>query len=251
MRVNASREKIGPRNPRSNLPLRRIGGLSLIEVMACVVIGSMLLTSVAVAFRGSFNSYKDGQQRGQMLNSVRGFMARITSDIRMSDSAAPYDITPLISTSENAQFNGQIVPGNPTAGLSGAGGSGVAGIQLLKTHSDSWDPLASVANPVLITYWYDAPNKQILMTRKYGAITPAPQTVCSFVQSLQIYMLPIFIPANPQTQTAAAVILRRAVVSISTANINASGSRILSDGGQDLMLNLTDAAVPRKSFPGL
>ncbi len=225
--------------------------LSLVEVLICVSIASMLLTSVAVAFRASFNSYKDSQQRGQMLNSARGFMVRITSDIRMSDSAAPYDLSSTISASENAQFNSQVVPGTPTAGLSSAGGTGVLGIQLLKTHADTWDPLASVANPVLITYWFDSANSQIMMTRKYGAIAPTPVVVCRFVQTFQVYMLPVFIPANPLTKTPSAVILRRASVSITTANKDANGARIISDGGQDLTLALTDAAVPRKTFPGL
>ena len=70
--------------PRSRRARR---GLSLVEVLLCASIGAMILTAVAIAFRASFNSYKDNQQRGQMLNSVRGCVYSMTEDIRMSDVA--------------------------------------------------------------------------------------------------------------------------------------------------------------------
>src|ERR1700743_1887224 len=109
----------------TSTPVRRRRGLSLVEVLICVAIGSMLLLSVGVAFRGSFNSYKDAQQRGHMLNDARGFMSRVTADIRMCDSAAPYDTTSATWTNEKSQFASGQVPGNTASGL---GGSGVLGI---------------------------------------------------------------------------------------------------------------------------
>jgi Tfp pilus assembly protein PilW len=217
-------------------------GLSMVEVLMCVTIGAMLLTSVAVAFRSSFNSYKDSQQRGQMLNAARGVMYRITSDIRMCDSAAPYDPNATVLATENTQFSSGKVPGSPTPGLSGAGGSGVLGIQLVKTHSDSWDPLASATNPVIISYWLNTATMQIMCTRQYGSVAPTPTPVCSFVQTFQIYMLPVF--------SNSGYVFRRAVVDMSLANKDANGNRILVDGGQDLTLTFSDAAVPRKLWPG-
>lgn len=242
--------RLSRRGP-SGHSLRSLRGLSLVEVLLCVAIGAMLLTSVAVAFRASFNSFKDSQQRGQMLNAARSFMNRITADIRMCDAAAPYDPTSAVSNAENSQFNNQIVPGYPNAGLSSAGGSGTIGIQLLKTHADSWDPLASPTNPVIITYWLDSTKTQIMMTRKMGSAAPTPYVICNFVQSLQIYMVPVYVPPNPQAGTSASVVLRRAVITTTFANKDSNGTRILADGGQDLTLTFSDAAVPRRSFPGL
>ena len=248
--------------PRSQLALplssnqrrRAPRGLSLVEVLLCVSIGAMLLTAVAVAFRSSFNSYKDSQQRGQMLNSARSFMSRITADIRMSDSAAPYDPTPATTTTENSQFFSGKVPGNVTAGLPSAGGTGVIGIQLVKSHPDTWDPLASPINKILITYWYDSTREQILMTRKMGANpTPVPSVVCNFIQTFQIFMLPFNSPAEPlatPTPWPGGYVLQRAVVDITLANKDASGNRIIVDGGQDLTLTLSDAACPRRQYPG-
>ena len=78
-----------------------------------------------------------------MLNSVRGCVYSMTEDIRMSDVAWPYDLNPSTYNTENSQYSSQyIMPGSPHSGMSSAGGSGVAGIQMLKTHSDKIDPTA-------------------------------------------------------------------------------------------------------------
>lgn len=249
-RLRTSRRSTGRRG-HVRTPARR--GLSLVEVLLCASIGAMILTAVAVAFRASFNSYRDNQQRGQMLNSVRGCLYKMTEDIRNCDVAWPYDPNSTVYNTENSQFGTQyIVPGNPTSGMSSAGGSGVLGIQMLKTHSDSIDPTASTANPVTITYWYDNTQQEIFTTRKYGS-SPAssPAVVSQYVQSLQIYMLPQYVPPNPQANLSAGATLRRATVTITLANKAADGSRILAEAGQDLTLVLTDSAVPRRTFPGL
>jgi hypothetical protein len=226
-------------------------GLGLVEVLLCVTISSALVTGVAMAFRASFNSFKDAQQRGQVLNAARGGLYQITADIRSADSVAPYDRLTGITASENNQFNGQVVPGNPTPGLPSAGGTGVQGIQLLKTHADSRDPGASSANPVIITYWLDAPSRTLYMTRTAGTATPAPFAICKFVQSIQVYLQPLYVPPNPQTRTAASVVCRRVVVTIALANKDPSGECILGDGNQELTPTFTDSAVPCGMFPGL
>jgi len=216
-----------------------------------MTISSMLLIAVGTAFRASFNSYKDSQERGQLLNSSRSFMYQIISDIRNSDAAGPYDTVAGTKATENGQYVSLQVPGNPTAGLSGAGGSGITGIQLIKSHADSLDPTASVANPVTITYWFDAANQRVLCTRQTGATTPTPRTVCSFMQSLQIYMQPVYVPANPRTGAGASVALSRAVVTAVLANKDVNGNRLISDGSQYLTLTFCDSATPRKSLSGL
>jgi hypothetical protein len=226
-------------------------GLGLVEVLLCLSISSMLLTAVALAFRASFNSFKDSQQRGQIINSARGGLYQITADIRAADSIAPYDPTASVTTSENTQFASQIVPGNPTGGLPSAGGSGVLGIQILKTHSDSRDPTASIANPIIITYWLNTSSQTVYMTRKAGSATPTPYPIATLVQSLQIYLQPLLEPPNPQTKTSAMVVCRRAVVTMTLANKDADGNRILPEAGQNVVMTFTDSAVPRRTFPGI
>ncbi len=232
---------------------RKPRGLSLVEVLLCASIGAMILTAVAIAFRASFNSYRDNQQRGQMLNSVRGCLYSITEDIRNSDVAWPYDLTTAVSNTENTEFSTQyVVPGNPTSGMSSAGGTGVAGIQMEKTHPDTHDPTASASTPVIITYWYDPTQQEIFMTRKLGsAATGSAVLMCQFVQDLQIYMLPQYIPPQPQANLSAGATLRRATVTVTLANKSANGGRILAEADQDLTMVITDAAVPRRNFPGL
>jgi hypothetical protein len=246
------RTKLSP--PITTHRRRAPRGLGLVEVLMCVSIGAMLLTAVAVAFKSSFNSYKDSQQRGQMLNSARGFMSRITADIRMCDSAAPYDPTPATNTTETSQFLSGQVPGTPTPGLLSAGGTGIIGIQLVKSHPDSWDPLASSTNKVLVTYWYDSTKEQIFMTRKMGSgAAPTPSVVCNFVQTCQFFMLPFNSPAEPlatPSPWAGGYVLQRAVVDMTLANKDANGNRILTDAGQDLTLTFSDAACPRRQYPG-
>src|SRR5450631_4096648 len=112
---------------RSAHPAR---GLGIAELLVCLSISSVLLTAVAVAFRSSFNSYRDSQARGQMLNSGRGFMSALIADIRMSDAGGPYDPNSTVWNTETTQFNSLSIPGNPTTGLPSAGGSGIIGLQL-------------------------------------------------------------------------------------------------------------------------
>ena len=76
------------------------------------------------------------------------------------------------------------MPGSPHSGMSSAGGSGVAGIQMLKTHSDKIDPTASAATPVTITYWYDPTQEEIFMTRaNSGAVPAGPAVLMSRVRA--------------------------------------------------------------------
>ena len=74
---------------------------------------------------------------------------------------------PSTYNTENSQYSSQyIMPGSPHSGMSSAGGSGVAGIQMLKTHSDKIDPTATAATPVTITYWYDPTQEEIFYDPK-------------------------------------------------------------------------------------
>ena len=239
-----------PSSRFTSLPRRR-RGLGAVELLVCLSISSILLTSVAITYNASFNSYKDAQERGQLLNQGRSALYQIMRDIRMSDAAGPYDPSASITTQENTQFTALTVPGYPTSGPPGSGGSGVIGIQLAKTHPDSVDPTASPATPVIITYWFDQANTQILMTRQTGATTPAPTQICNFAQGLQIYMQPVTIPVNAQTNTPACIAMQRAVVTLTLANKKADGSRILTDANQNPTQIFTDSAMPRRYFGGI
>jgi hypothetical protein len=223
---------------------RRARGLSLVEVMVCTSLMAMLFLAVGIFFRASLAAYRDHQQRSTMLWGGRRFLQDITAALRVSDDAAPYDPTAAISTSINRQYQAGGMPGYPDAGLSSDGGDGVAGIQILKQHPDRDDPNASPANPVILTYWFDKPNRRVLMKRQQSGTTSDAQVVCTCVQSMAIYM-------QPAPGSAAGRALRRAVVQISLANRDAQGNPILAGGGQDLTLTLADAAWPRRNFAPL
>ncbi len=247
--IPSNKPGAAPGSPFRGPPAPR-RGLGIAELLVCLVISSMLLTAVAMAYQASFNSFRDSQERGQMLNTGRGFMTEVIQDIRMSDAGGPYDPSASISSTETSQFGNQIVPGNPTSGPSGSGGSGTIGVQLVKYHADSIDPTASASSPVTITYWFDAPNEQILMTRHQGSVTNQ-FTVCTCVQSLTFYLQPVLIPANAQTGTAASMALLRGVVSITMANKDSTGKAIISQSSQNLTLTFSDAAMPRRTFGGV
>jgi prepilin-type N-terminal cleavage/methylation domain-containing protein len=234
------------RTNRSVPRFTRRRGLGMVELMICLSISSLLLTFVAMTFQSSFNSYRDSQERGQMLNAARGAMKQIIEDIRMADAGGPYDPNASTMSNENTQFNSQTMPGSPTPGV---GGSGTIGIQLAKTHADAIDPTASAAHPVLITYWYASGTQQIMMTRQSSAATiTAP--VCNFVQSFQVFIQPVYVPANAALGISAGVVMQRAVVTMSLANMDANGKQIIT-GGQKLTLTFSDAATSRKNFGGV
>ena len=88
------------------------------------------------------------------------------------------------------------------------------------------------------------------MSRKTGSANAKTYTMCTFVQSFTLYLQPVLIPANSQTGTAASIAMLRAVVTTTLANKAADGTRILSDGGQDQTLILSDSAMPRRTFGG-
>jgi Tfp pilus assembly protein PilW len=225
-------------------------GLGMVELLVCLGISSMLLTAVGFAYLGSFNSYRDSQERGQMLNLGRGFMNQIISDIRMCDGGGPYDPDSTVNSVETLQFADLSIPGNPTAGPPSAGGSGAIGITLIKTHPDGFDSTASIGSPVTITYQFDNANKQIIRTRTQGASTNVT-IACTCVQNFKVYLQPVLIPANAQTSAPAHVALLRAVVNTSMQNKDANGKQLINGGGQLLTLVLSDAAMPRCTFGGI
>jgi Tfp pilus assembly protein PilW len=244
---NTTSASSGKRFP-SPLAARR--GLGIVELLVCMGISSMLLTAVGFAYLGSFNSYRDSQERGQMLNLGRGFMNQIIADIRMSDAGGPYDPDSTVNSVESLQFADLAIPGNPNSGPPSAGGSGAIGITLVKTHADGFDSTASVASPVTITYQFDSTNKQIVRTRTQGG-TNTVSIACSCVQNFKVYLQPVLIPANAQTGAAAHVALLRAVVNTTMQNKDANGKQLIANGSQLLTLVLSDAAMPRCTFGGI
>jgi hypothetical protein len=228
---------------------RRHRGVGIFAVLICVSLSSILITAAAVTFRASYDSINGIQHRGQILNAARNSLHQIAADIRAADSARPHDPTATIAVDELLQFNAQTVPGHPTPGLPSAGGTGVLGIQLVKTQADARDPSATPESPVIIHYWLDTTDQKIYMTRKIGNTTPTPHAVCSLVSSLQIYMQPLIIPANPQSKASPSIVCGRVVVRLSLATHDENGHRILPDSAQNLVLTFTHSAIPRKSLP--
>ena len=133
--------RMRPQTRRPSSRRHHARGLSLVEILVCLGISAMLLTAMGTAFYGGFNNYRDGAERGQLLQGGRTLLWTITRDIRMADVHNAYDADGTRRTLVQNQFISGLMPGYPTSGLSGNGGSGAAGIQMIKTHADSQRPL--------------------------------------------------------------------------------------------------------------
>src|SRR3954469_9000161 len=155
-------------------PRRRGRGLALIELLICSSICAMMLTATAVAFRASVQSYRDNTDRNMLISNGRNAMRQIISEIRQSDAHSPINDA-LVSNATTLFASGQTIENT--------------GIQCLKTQPDADEPAASVANPVLITWQFDATNRQVTRTRSVGAAS-STVVVANFVQDFKVRMEP-------------------------------------------------------------
>jgi hypothetical protein len=221
--------------------------MTLIEIMLALAISALLMCACAGAFKAGLDGYRENIARGQMLNMGRDFLADIAQDVRMSDAHIPYDPDPAIRSGEENDFCSGTIPGSPTPGPSGSGGSGTVGISMIKTHPDSRDPSASPGNPVTITYWFDKTNKAIFCNRKVGSAAPTTTTICQGVQDARMYMQSVYVPYDPQTCEAAGWALRRVTFQISLVNQDSEGKPVFL-GNPNVTMDLTNAATPRRTF---
>lgn len=73
---------------RSPGPRRRLG-ISMIELLIALAIAASLLTAVAIAIQGSFDSYKINQERAMGMQRARVALNRILAQIRTTQSHQP------------------------------------------------------------------------------------------------------------------------------------------------------------------
>jgi type II secretory pathway pseudopilin PulG len=67
--------------------------MGLVELLVALAISAALLTSVAVALDASFKAYAVNQQQAQLMQRARLAMNRIVTQIRSTESHAPYTDT--------------------------------------------------------------------------------------------------------------------------------------------------------------
>jgi hypothetical protein len=122
-----------------------------------------------------------------------------------------------------------------------------------KTPSQDY-PSVSAGNSatwVYLKYAFNSDAKTIELTKQVGNGTPTTVTVARFVQDFRVRMEPARSTTNVYSGNPTYDILLRAVVTMTLQNVDASGKMIDNQGNQDVVIRLTDAAMPRKSFSGL
>lgn len=214
-------------------------GLALPEVLICLTICSLLLTATAVAFNASVHSYRDNQERNQLLSNGKLALRQMVRDIRIADSHAPINDT---------------IQANATTLFAAGTATENSGIQLVfSTPSGDFPSVSSSNNAtwVYLKYAFNSTNKTIELTKQVGNQTPVTTTVARYVQDFRVRMEPARSTANVYSGNATYDILLRGVVSITLQNVDANGKMINNQGNQDVTIRLTDAAMPRKAFSGL
>jgi Tfp pilus assembly protein PilW len=214
-------------------------GLALVEVLVCASIAAMMLTATAVAFKASVMAYRDNTERNMLISSGRSAMRQLVWEIRQADAHGP--VNDAAAPNAVTQFAaGQVVENG--------------GIQLLKKQPDADDPAVVPGNSatyVLITWRYDAGNKQVVRSRAVGGGAATSTVVARYVQDFQVRLEPARSAANVAAGNTSFDLLLRAVVSMTMQNVDGGGKMIVNQGSGLVSERLVDAAVPRKNFSGL
>jgi len=82
-------------HPQSSIIDHRLSigrGFTLVECLIGLAISAVLLAAVAVAFNASVTSYVDNEDLFWTVNSARGALARMTSQIR--NAGYPFEVSP-------------------------------------------------------------------------------------------------------------------------------------------------------------
>jgi type II secretory pathway component PulJ len=218
---------------------RRRRGLALIEVLVCVSICAMMLTATAIAFRASVGAYRDNTDRNLLISHGRIAMRQLINEIRQADAHGPINDS-LIPNATTLFSQGQTIENT--------------GIQMLKNQPDADEPgiiPGNSATYVLITWQYDAANRQITRTRSLNGINPVTNVVAMYVQDFKVRMEPARSAANIASGNTAFDLLLRAVVSIKLQDVDSTGKIMYNQGNGLVTESIIDAAVPRKNFSGL
>jgi Tfp pilus assembly protein PilW len=214
-------------------------GLALPEVLVCMTIATMLLTATAVAFNASVHSYRDNQERNQLLSNGRIALRQIVGDIRVADAHAP--------------VNDSGTP-NATALFAAGTATETTGLQMIYNTPSADYPGISTSNTatwVYVKYRLNTTNKTLEVTRQVGTGTAVTTVAARYVQDFKVRMEPTRSAANIYAGNPTYDILLRAVVSFTLQNVDGNGKMLNNQGNQDVTVRLTDAAMPRKAFAGL
>ncbi len=75
--------------PDDSLRWKYETGFTIVELLVALAIASILLAAVATAFNASIINYRENEDIFKAINSARGALLRITSQLRTADAVEP------------------------------------------------------------------------------------------------------------------------------------------------------------------
>jgi prepilin-type N-terminal cleavage/methylation domain-containing protein len=75
--------------PQDTLRWKYESGFTIVELLVALAIASILLAAVATAFNASIINYRENEDIFKAINSARGALLRITSQLRTADAVDP------------------------------------------------------------------------------------------------------------------------------------------------------------------
>ena len=75
--------------PQDTLRWKYETGFTIVELLLALAIASILLAAVATAFNASIINYRENEDIFKAINSARGALLRITSQLRTADAVDP------------------------------------------------------------------------------------------------------------------------------------------------------------------
>lgn len=73
----------------SNRPRTSLAGFSIVELLVALAITSLVLVAVAVAFNASIINYRQNEDIFESINSARGAVLRMTTQLRTANAVEP------------------------------------------------------------------------------------------------------------------------------------------------------------------
>ncbi len=75
--------------PQDTLRWKYESGFTIVELLVALAIASILLAAVATAFNASIINYRENEDIFKAINSARGALLRITTQLRTADAVDP------------------------------------------------------------------------------------------------------------------------------------------------------------------
>jgi prepilin-type N-terminal cleavage/methylation domain-containing protein len=206
------RDRALTQNPAAPRPARKScrrarRGLGLVELMISMSIVASLLTATAAAVNAAFLAYEGNQEQASLLSKARVALASISSSVRGTQLHAP-DTAAL-----RVQF--------------------AAGQTVTDTGLDMYDDADN-----LVRFYYDQPNKKLLVTNPSGTFTMARG-----VEAFNVTLEPMRSAASIRTG-GSWDLLKRATITVTVRTASSTGPGE-STGKQTL--TLSGSVMPRKN----